>query len=159
LFVPFGSIDSAVAQADVMDPGYAVSGDITYGVSRTLVLGLSVQAGFSSGAGALSSTDVTTLAVGPLVRYHLVQGTRFDPWVSFGVAFRRTTTDASTLTGLDWAHLQLGGDWYAGSQVGFGPLLELSLGSFVDSTGPLADGAINAHFLLGGRLVFDTPGK
>jgi hypothetical protein len=148
-----------VDQSDALETGYAIGGDVTYGVSRTLVLGLAVEVGFIAGKGELSGTDASSLTVGPLVRYHLVQGTRFDPWMSFGLAYRSTATDTETLTGIDWARIQLGGDWYAGSQLGFGPLLELSLGSYLDSTAQLASAALNAHFLLGGRIVFDAPGK
>ena len=56
--------------------------------------------------------------------------------------------------------LQIGGDWYAASNLGFGPLLELSLGTFLGSTGAsLETKAVNAQFVLGGRIVFDSPGK
>ena len=89
-----------------------------------------------------------------------VQGVRFDPWVSAGLGFRETHGANESFTGIDWARLQVGGDWYATSQFGFGPLIELSLGTFVGSSGSnLETKAVDAHFVIGGRIVFDSPGK
>src|SRR5690606_33238202 len=75
----------------------------------------------------------SSFAGGPFLRYHLVQGTRFDPWASVAVALRHLSTDElGDTSGLDWLRLELGADWYALSQIGFGPYAGLTLGTFTD---------------------------
>jgi hypothetical protein len=159
LFVPFGSVDSSIAQREIIGSGLLLGGDITYGVSRTVMAGVYGEVAMPSGTGPWSGQNALAIAAGPMVRYHLVQGTRFDPWLSYGIGFRRLSNGNVSYTGIDWAHLELGGDWYAASNVGFGPLLELSMGTFLDSNRTLGSKAVNAEFVLGARLVFDGPGK
>lgn len=157
--VPFGSFQSGAPQSDVLDPGYVLGADVTYGVSRTVMLGVQGSFARESGTGVWTGDTGSSLAVGPVIRYHLVQGTRFDPWLSYGIGFRSTSIGPHSFTGLDWAHLQVGGDWYATSAFGFGPFLDLALGTYLGSSDTLGTKAVNAHFSGGLRLVFDTPGK
>jgi hypothetical protein len=158
--VPFGSIASGIPQTRTMGAGWSFGGDIAYGISRTVMLGAYVDVGLPDGQGPASRDSFTTIAAGPLVRYHLVQGISFDPWVAGGLGFRRTSGGGSSLTGVDWARLSLGGDWYPAPNLGFGPILELSLGTFFsESPGSLPTKALNAHFVAGLRVVFDGPGK
>lgn len=159
LFVPFGSFQAGSPQSDLLGSGPLFGGDITYGVSRTVMVGAYGEVAMPSGEGGWSGQSVTALAAGPLVRYHLAQGTRFDPWLSYGIGFRRLSEGSHSLTGLDWARLQVGGDWYAFSQLGFGPYAELALGTYLSSSDSLGDKAVNAHFALGVRVVYDGPGK
>jgi hypothetical protein len=160
LIVPLGSVASGTAQSDTLSSGLVLAGDITYGVSRTVMLGAYGEVGMPSGRGAWAGQTASSIAAGPMLRYHLVQGVRFDPWLSAGIGFRRTSSGNDSVTGIDWTRLQIGGDWYATSQLGFGPVLELALGTFLDSTASnLGAKSVNAHFILGGRIVFDGPGK
>jgi hypothetical protein len=160
LIVPFGSFQSGSSQADVMGPGFGVLADVEFGVSRTVMLGLYGELGMPDGQGAWSGGNAQTLAVGPFVRYHLVQGVRFDPWVGFGAGFRHTKRGDESYTGIDFARLQLGGDYYASKNIGFGPLVELALGTFVGADGAtLGTKAVNAHLIVGARFTFDGPGK
>lgn len=157
--VPFGSLQSGAPQSDVLGPGWIFGAEATYGVSRTVMLGVQGSYAQEPGKGTWTGDTGSSLAVGPVIRYHLVQGTRFDPWLSYGIGFRNTSIGSHSFTGLDWAHLQIGGDWYATSALGFGPFLDLALGTFLGSSDPLGSKAVNAHFAVGLRLVFDTPGK
>lgn len=160
LVLPFGNFRGDLPQTDRLGPGLALGGDITYGVSRTVMLGAYGEVAMPAPSGTWSGTSVSTVAAGGLVRYHLVQGVRFDPWVAAGIGFRRTSNGTASYTGVDWLRLQMGGDWYATSQLGFGPILELALGTFTGASGDSLDTkAVNAHFVLGGRVVFDGPGK
>jgi hypothetical protein len=164
LAVPFGSVDSSVAQSDLVGAGLYLGGDITYGVSRTVMVGAYGEVAMPAGQSCMcrpswSDQNVSVIAAGPMLRYHLVQGTRFDPWLSYGFGFRRVSSGPDSFTGIDWARLQLGGDWYPASRLGLGPLLELSVGTFLDSSGALESKAVNAQFVLGLRVVFDSPGK
>jgi len=158
LAVPFGSIASGLAQSDFMSPGVQIAGDVTYGVSRSVMLGVYGEWAHLPGTGPWDGESASVIGVGPLVRYHLAQGVRFDPWVSYGLGVRSLSVGSESLTGIDWARLQVGGEWYPASALGFGPYLGLSLGTyFGDATS--AGKAVNALFSVGLRIVFDTPGK
>jgi hypothetical protein len=160
LVLPFGNVYDSIPQSRTMGPGLSLGGDVAYGVSRTVMLGAYVDVGLPSAEGAASKSNVTTIAAGPFVRYHLVQGLSFDPWVSGGLGFRRTSVGSSSYTGVDWFRFALGGDWYPAKNFGFGPFLELSAGTFFSqSPGTIGTKALDAHFVIGGRIVFDGPGR
>jgi hypothetical protein len=143
-----------------MGLGFSIGGDIAYGISRTVMLGAYVDVGWPDAEGASSANSISTIAAGPLIRYHLVQGLPFDPWLSGGFGYRRTADGPTSFTGVDWVRLAIGGDWYPASNLGFGPVLEMSLGTFFgQSPGSIGTTSVNAHFILGGRVVFDAPGK
>jgi hypothetical protein len=98
---------------------------------------------------------------------------RFDPWILFGLGYQVQNHDAAGVTrhfsGIDFAHLTLGGDYYAWSGVGFGPWLEFDAGVLTKrpntSTAGLPDGPthvgadVNYSFIAGLRVVLDLPGK
>ncbi len=160
LIVPFGLVSGGNAQSDLIGPGLWLAGDALYGVSRAVGIGAYAEVAMPAGKNDARGKDFTSIAAGAMVRYHLVQGVRFDPWLAAGVGFRRTGDGEASLTGIDWARFQIGGDWYAASQLGFGPIVELALGTFTGSSRiPLETKAVNAHFVIGGRIVFDSPGK
>jgi hypothetical protein len=137
--------------------------DAGLGVSRTLAVGVFGQLGTYGDTDGCPSCSARSIAVGPWVRYHLVQGTRFDPWLSLGLGYRLLSIDTEQgsldYSGIDWLRVQLGGDWYATSQLGFGPLIEFDVGVYGDR--PDGSGDAAAHFLalVGLRVAVDLPGK
>lgn len=164
LVVPFGSLEQSANQARLLDPSGGLSLDVGYGLNRTTVLGLSGQLGLLRGDSRCPGCSARTFAVGPTIRYHLVQGLAFDPWVSAGIGFRGTRLhqpgQSTTYLGLDWARLAVGGDWYPTRYTGLGPYLEMDLGSFLDkSTGTFNSGGVVVHFLAGLRAAFDFRGR
>jgi hypothetical protein len=159
LFVPFGSFESGVTQQSLLETGLAVGGDIGFGISRTLILGVYGEVGLPSATSECTGCSVTSIAVGPMVRYHLVQGLRFDPWLSFGAGVRRTSTGHDTFTGIDWTRIELGGDYYPWPSLGLGPFIALSMGSYFDATSKIESASVNGEFTVGLRVVFDAPGK
>jgi hypothetical protein len=158
LFVPGGAFDDTTYQSDKLTLGPAFGADIGYGISRTVVLGVYGQLGLP-GDQACSTCSGSAIAVGPLIRYHLAQGVRFDPWLSAGAGFRRTTLGSEGWAGVDIVRLALGGDFYAWPALGFGPFAEITVGTYFDATPKLTSHNVNANFTLGLRVVFDTPGK
>jgi hypothetical protein len=171
--LPFGSLARGIAQTDVMSSGPVLSLDLGYGVSRTLVIGLWGQ-GQSFGAGqSCSGCHTAGYAVGPLLRYHLAQGVRFDPWIAAGPGWRFMTLrkDATDFdySGPEWMRVMVGGDWYPRQLLGVGPWLELGAGSYTNrptvrplpdvNTAPDQGAAWNWLFAAGLRGVLDTPGK
>jgi len=151
---PFGSVAAGIPQSDLVGPGFWLSGDILYGLNRYVSVGAYGEVGMPSSHE--SGSSFTTIAAGPDVQYHLVQGVHFDPWISAGIGFRRTSNGNDAHTGMDWLRAQIGGDWYPIRNLGIGPVLEIAFGTFFgESTGA----SVNAHFVAGGRIVFDSPGK
>jgi len=164
LFFPAGAFDDSTYQSDKLSVGPAFGADIGFGISRTVVLGVYGQLGppgkqVPAGQACTACSSGSSLAVGPLIRYHLVQGVRFDPWLSAGAGFRKTTLGSQAWTGIDIVRLALGGDFYPWPSLGFGPFAEVTIGTYVDATPKLTSHNVNANFTLGLRVVFDAPGK
>lgn len=160
---PFGRLASDVTQRHQLGPGWSLQVDAGLGVSRQVVLGGVLEYTALSEGSRCSTCEGTGLAIGPLVRFHLVQGLRFDPWASFGVAYRRLALETSEETlefvGIDWARLQVGGDWYPSRNFGLGPFLQVVSGGNFDR--PDTVGALRTYWQLslGLRIVLDLPGK
>ncbi len=162
--LPFGTVSDGVDQRDRVGTGLGYGLDLGYGLSGHVVAGVWGQLlTLGDGNDCTSNCDATSYAGGAFVRYHLVQGLRFDPWLSFGIGYRSQSSNSfgekKQYGGLDWARLQIGGDWYALSQLGFGPLLELSAGSFFTRPEGESAGGVHWQFLVGLRVVADFPGK
>ena len=163
---PFGKFGSGMRQSSQVDGGLSLTADAGFGVSRQVVIGAWGQ-WFSLPEGSeCEECKATGFAVGPFIRFHLVQGLRFDPWLSFAVGYRDLQLEngdggSETLAfkGFDWARLQVGGDWYPARNLGFGPYLELVSGGYFDR--PEVAGSLRTYWQwsAGMRLAFDVPGK
>jgi hypothetical protein len=166
---PWGDLSERVPASD-LGPGYGVSLDLGYGLSRSVVIGAWGQYSTyanSPDCGTDPNPDAgctaSGFAVGPFVRYHLVQGMRFDPWILAGIGYRAMSVDSSSGTddysGFEWMKISLGGDYYPFKNFGFGPVIEFAAGTF--GTRPSDEGESRAHFsfVLGLRLILDVPGK
>lgn len=160
---PFGKFGSGMRQSSQMGGGLSVTVDAGFGVSRQLVLGAWGQWFRLPDGSECKECVATGFAAGPFVRFHLVQGLRFDPWLSFGAGYRDLRLDDGSeelkFKGIDWARLQVGGDWYPAANFGFGPFLELVSGGYFDR--PEAAGHLRTYWQWSAsmRLVFDVPGK
>jgi hypothetical protein len=163
LAVPFGNLSEDVDQSDVAGVGWGLSLDVALGVSRAVAVGLWGQAVLYGSTDECEDCTTRSFAGGPLVRYHLVQGVRFDPWAAAGIGFRQTTIDGTAGTesyrGIEWLRMQVGGDWYALPSFGVGPFLELDLGTFFERPEGEGSAALSWHFMMGVRLGLDVPGK
>jgi opacity protein-like surface antigen len=167
--VPWGDLSEDASATD-LGSGTGLGVDLGYGLSRSVVIGVWGQfANFakSTECGADPDSDpsctATSYALGPFVRYHIVQGTRFDPWMLAGLGYRAMSVKSSSGTvdyaGVEWLRLALGGDYYPFGNVGFGPFVELDVGVF--GTRPPESGGMTPHFSIvsGLRIVLDLPGK
>ncbi|MES1178846.1 MAG: hypothetical protein ABUL62_31285 [Myxococcales bacterium] len=146
---PFGSHSGALAT------GLGLNLDLGFGISRYVVLGLWGEYDTYHTHSACGDCSGSSFAGGPLVRYHVVQGTRFDPWGELAVGMRSTKVDihgdSKTHTGPDFLKLTLGGDWYFTSNVALGPYVTFDLGTYGTSS--------HSGLGTGLRLVLDLPGK
>jgi hypothetical protein len=172
--VPFGKLGSGLTQSDVMSSGPSVSLDLGFGVSRTVLLGLWGQYLSIGSSSSCTDCQTATWAAGPWVRYHLVQGVRFDPWIAGGFGWRATSVKRhvgdSNYSGPEWLRVAVGGDWYPINNLGFGPMLELDAGTYTSrpstlpiprASGEPTDEGTTWHwlFVAGLRVVFDAPGR
>jgi hypothetical protein len=161
--IPFGAFEDNVDVADAVGPGFALGADLGIGLSRSVFVGAWGQAAWlGDGGDCAGDCSGKSYAFGPFVRYHLVQGVRFDPWLSAGVGYRTTNLDPAGVSygGFELLRLQVGGDWYATTNFGIGAVLELDLGVYTTrSEGSIGDAAAHWQFASGLRVVFDVPGK
>jgi hypothetical protein len=160
--LPIAMLDGKTSFMDRAGLGVGARGDIGIGVSRYLSLGAFAEYAVFSSPSDCSSCKTDTLALGPFIRYHVVQGARFDPWLTLGVGYRTLTASGAPreleYKGIDWARVALGGDWYALSQIGFGPYVEATLGTFTErpsGTSSTVYGMVN----LGVRIAIDAQGR
>jgi hypothetical protein len=169
LVVPWGDLAQGTSAGD-LGGGYGAGADLGFGLSRSVVIGVWGQIfNYSNspdcGTEPRRSEGCTAMsyALGPFVRYHLVQGMRFDPWLSAGLGYSAMSVESSSGTadyaGVEWLKLSVGGDYYPFRSVGFGPMLEFETGVF--GKHPEGDNGVAAHFsfIAGLRLVLDVPGK
>lgn len=160
LSIPFGRLDSRTLFYDRAGIGYGAAGDLGIGVSRYV----SVSGWFDyqkfNEASQECACDAAGLGFGLQARYHLVQGVRFDPWVSLGAGYRKLDVynPDRSYSGVEWLRLGLGGDWYALSQLGFGPYASLTLGTFTERP-ERADAAVYGTVTFGISIALDVQGK
>ncbi len=176
---PLGELQRGYGARD-LGAGFGASFDAAFGLSRVIAIGAWAQVLTYSNSSACrfwhlpqQSRDpcsATSVAFGPLVRYHLLQGMRFDPWLVIGPGYRRITqeTPAGTKTyaGVEWLHVVIGGDYYLLSGVGIGPWVAIDGGVFTKRPRPFlprgaphVKTAWHTEFVTGLRLVLDIPGK
>ncbi len=172
LAVPFGSLEWELPWYDVASPGPGAGVELTVGVSRNVSIGAWGDLVVLGSGPECRHCSTLTLALGPLVRYHLVQGMRFDPHVTAGIGVRSTTTQSAPddldYLGLDWLRVTAGGDWYATPNLAFSPFVTLAAGATVRlpdaSPVRLAPGeerrsGVYGQALFGLRLTLDAPGR
>lgn len=163
--VPFGELSPGVGYHDIANAGAGFTLDAGYGVGRDVMIGAYGELQMYSGADDCTGCSATGIGAGAYVRYHLVQGLRFDPWVSYGIGYRSiqvagaASEPAGDYAGLEWMRLTFGGDWYAFSQFGFGPFIQFGAASMFDRPAGQLDGGVNWRWQVGLRVVVDLPGK
>jgi len=162
VLLPMAMLDSKTSFLDRAGTGVGVTGDIGIGISRYVSLGAFADYAYFTSPTDCPSCESDSLAIGGFARYHLVQGTRYDPWITLGLGYRRLTSTGEPgkveYAGIDWLRATFGGDWYALSQLGFGPYAQLTLGTFSDRpsrTSATVYGMVN----FGLRVSFDLPGR
>lgn len=177
---PIGELQNGYGARD-LGAGFGLALDAGVGVSRYIAIGVWGEGLWYSNSAACrywalnASRDpcsATSFTVGPFVRYHLLQGMRFDPWIVYGPGYRgisqETPDGTKTYGGIEWLHAALGGDYYVTSGFGLGPWLGIDGGVFTkrpaslcsaDRCGGQPKTAWHTEFTFGLRLVLDIPGK
>lgn len=158
-----GKLASDVAAVRALSTGVNVHADVGVGLSRSVALGVWGSFASYSDGDSCDSCSGKSFAVGPYVRYHLIQGLRFDPWLSAGAGYRQVSYDepgtTSTFSGIEWLRLELGADYYVFSGFGLGPYGSLGLSSYTKRPEGAGDARVNTELSAGLRFLLDLPGR
>jgi hypothetical protein len=170
LVVPFGPLEAEVPWRDTTGHGPGIDLEPAVGVSRSVMVGVWLGASRLGRGDLCQDCSTLTAAGGPLVRFHLVQGLKLDPWVSAGVGLRSIRVAADErldYLGIDWLRATVGADWYASPHLAVGPFVQLLAGASVDrpQSSPLDERPFDDHgsvywmFSSGLRLTLTLPAR
>lgn len=156
---PFGELSQGVDFGEQLGSGLGLSMELSYGLSRTVALG--AWGTFRTFLGGDDCGECTgkTFAGGPFIRYHLVQGTRLDPWLALGLGFENVEVSSSTTErffGPTWLRAAVGADWYLLPWLNLGPSFALSATTFTHQPA-LRDSGTAIQFMLGLGLGLGIP--
>ncbi|MGK3993846.1 hypothetical protein [Sorangium sp. So ce1024] len=164
---PFGSMASRQPVGETLSGGLAFGANAGIGLTRDVVLEASGSYALLSAAGGCNGCSGRSLDLGLGLVYHVAQGLAIDPWISFGVGYRRTaltgsegapgspTTSDQVFHGLDVARIALGGDFYPVAPFGVGLFAELDAGTYLSRPGESGGPAPYGFFQVGLRLALD----
>ncbi len=159
----FGSLDDATPLSDLGETPLRTNIRLKYGLTSHLALGLAGDITFFSAPDGCSDCSLLSYGMGPLLGYHIVKGTRFDPFVALSFGYRATSAHGPdgndyVYTGLDLASVTLGGNYAVSSHFGFGPTLTFNLSRSL----AVPDGheqASSFALLAGLELFIDSSGR
>lgn len=121
-----------------IDAGYRLA-------SPNLFLGAYFQYGIGMVSGKTSdackngvSCSASVLQYGIQAHYHIMPDATFDPWVGLGIGLENANLNVSAsgqsasqgVNGIDFAILQLGGDYHVMPALGIGPVIMFGLGQY-----------------------------
>ena len=158
----FGSLDSKTPISNKLSHGYSLGLTAGYGLSRYVELELDAAGSMFRSAVDCMNCSARAYGLNGGIRYNLVQGVRFNPWVRVAVGistFRLDDTiEKRNYLGLQWLNATIGGDWYATRNFGFGPMLSMALTSYFDHPSNSRT-SVAAQWLAGLNVALDTAGK
>ncbi|MCK6545625.1 autotransporter outer membrane beta-barrel domain-containing protein [Myxococcota bacterium] len=180
--IPFGKASGL--ENDELSKGTSAHGVALIDVGYKLTANIFIGGYFGLGRGGMGSDPMLTstceadgiscasdsLRVGLEAQYHFTPASRMSWWAGYGVGLERLALafsgpggDASTsLLGVEYALLSGGFDYRVSETFGIGPVVSLSLGSYVNHSQELNgasmgrdidDSALHAWLNLGVRLV------
>ncbi|WP_437948219.1 hypothetical protein WME98_47495 [Sorangium sp. So ce296] len=165
--LPFGSMAAGQPVSEKVSGGLAFGANIGLGLSRVTVVEASGSYALLPAAAGCDGCSGRSLDIGLGFVYHLAQGIAFDPWISYGVGYRRAvltwqegsaagpTASDHVFHGLDVARIALGGDFYPVSSFGVGVFAELDAGTYLSRPGERSEATAYGFFQFGLRLVLD----
>jgi hypothetical protein len=162
--LPFGRLSEEQSRTDRSRGGGLFSGEAAIGLDRFIFLGAYGEYGLYQAAKGCDDCSASSWGAGLQVAYHVVQGLRIDPWISYGVGYRQFTThgaqpDPARYHSLEWMRLGLGTDWYVTSGFAVSPFALFGVATTLDAPSDESGGATDLRFQFGLRLLLDFPGR
>lgn len=163
LAFPFGSASKDLGTRTRAGWGGGGAIDLTYGLDRYVALGAYAELNSLGDSGKCSDCSGRILSSGAFVRYHVSQGLRLDPWVTYGLGYMafgsEEDNDVAHYAGIEWMRLQVGADWYVAPSLLIGPVVGLSAAHAVERPDGEDPGGPLMRATLGLRIAFDAPGR
>lgn len=168
-----GAVATNTSSMSVAGTGATFGGFIGVGIARYATLQIFGDRTLFAGPAVCTGTACagSAFTVGMGLTYHVAQALAFDPWGSFGVAYRQSVFAPDPMDpsmalrkyqGIDVARIAFGGDFYPTRFFGFGPFIEADFGTNFLAPPPmnLPPGVVPgptayAMFQLGVRVAFD----
>lgn len=178
---PVGRLASGLYFDHLVTGGPSVDGSLGVGIARYASLELGggwawfpkATGDFNDGVSPCISPNCEggTAWAGLSFVYHPVQALAFDPTLSFGMGWRavwlqgstdvlsKHTLDGRLFHAIEPAKVSLGGEFYPVPQFGFGPVVSLDLGVFVDGPEAFTLGSVYTMLSAGIRLSLEPTRK
>lgn len=160
---PFGKLSKEQAHTDRAGGGGSFGLSLNYGLDRFVTLGAYGQYSLFWDSKNCPDCSAAEWGAGLAVGYHLVQGLRIDPWISYGLGWRSLRAEdggeRTSYGALEWMRLGMGTNWFLTSGVALGPFAQFSAATTVVVPGGETAGATDMRFLFGLRLGLDFPGR
>ena len=160
---PLGHLALGVARRQRSGGGIGLGGDVGWGLDHQVVLGAYGNYLAFGGSGRCRGCSANGYSAGLFARYHLVQGLKFDPYLSYSAGLRGLSAShfgaKSGYTSIEWLRLAAGGCWYVSRHLGIGPHLELSTATAIARPSPEEPGGTNIRLHAGLRLSIDGAGR
>ncbi|HNS95984.1 MAG TPA: hypothetical protein PKL73_03465 [Polyangiaceae bacterium] len=148
--------------------------DVGYRIDESLFVGAYGQYGITMVKDCPDGVDCSAsdIRFGVQGHYHFMPGESFDVWAGLGIGYEMLSSSAkaggheasSTLSGFEFANLQVGGDFQVAEGMGVGPFVSFSLGQYGKvkaevpgagtSDGDIEDKGMHQWLLLGVRGSF-----
>jgi len=162
--LPFGRLSEDQSRTDRSRGGGLFAGEAAIGLDRFVFLGAYGEYGLYQPAKGCSDCSATSWGAGLQVAYHVAQGLRIDPWVSYGVGYRQLSTlgslpDPARYHSLEWMRICLGTDWYVTSGFAVSPIALFGVATTLDAPSRETAGSTDLRFQFGLRLLLDFPGR
>jgi hypothetical protein len=171
-FLPVGLLDGTGSVEDVFAGGFLAGGSLAVFLTPNVALEGAGSFGLLGATSDCDSCAGDAVTAGLGVRAHLVEGAALDPWIRFGMGYRRLSVERSgdeisdvlavapgVYHGVDLARLALGAEFAPVRGFSFGPYLAVDLGTNVAfPSGAIAESNPYAFFSVGVSLALDPLG-
>lgn len=160
---PFGRLSEDEHHSERTGNGWGAGLGVLVGLDRFVSLG---AYGELEGYGQTNACDLcssTGFGAGAQVQYHIAQGLRLDPWLSYGAGIRglKAHVDGDELDylGFEWLRMTVGANWFALPWLGIGPFAHFGAATMIRTPEEEPPGGVSWRFQVGLNLALDFPGK
>ncbi len=158
----YGRDVTGVSQSWFAGYGFTPRLQLAYPFHRNVAVELRGSWSSYGGTSRCGGCSAKSATYGAGLVYHLVDGIPFDPWFAYGLSYRKTDLSgpgfSASYAGVDFLRWTVGMDYYPVKQLGFGPIFEVTYGTYLSRTnGTLDDRAFPRQATLFGARVVLAP--